>query len=76
MRLEPGPRGVVGGGTLIFSYIRRFGSFFGVHNFEFQYFRGGFRILFLGGGVYEDFVDNFCGVITNWSIFSGYFNAF
>ena len=27
-----------GGGTLIFSYIRRLGSFFGVYNFEFQYF--------------------------------------
>ena len=31
-----------GGGTLIFSYIRRLGSFLGVQNFEFQYF-GGFR---------------------------------
>ena len=31
------------GGTLIFSYIRRLGSFFGVQNFEFQYFWGGFR---------------------------------
>ena len=29
-----------GGGTLIFSYIRRLGSFFGVQNFEFQYFLG------------------------------------
>ena len=28
------------GGTLIFSYIRRLGSFFGVQNFEFQYFLG------------------------------------
>ena len=28
------------GGTLIFSYIRRLGSFFGVLNFEFQYFLG------------------------------------
>ena len=26
------------GGTLIFSYIRRLGSFLGVQNFEFQYF--------------------------------------
>ena len=68
-----------GGGTPIFSYIRRLGSFFGVQNFEFQYFflgGGGVRILFFRGGVYEDFVDNFCGVITNWTIFSGYFNAF
>ena len=28
---------VGGGGTLIFSYIRRLGSFFLVQNFEFQY---------------------------------------
>ena len=28
------------GGTLIFSYICRLGSFFGVQNFEFQYFLG------------------------------------
>ena len=27
-------------GTLIFSYIRRLGSFFGVQNFEFLYFLG------------------------------------
>ena len=29
-----------GGGTLIFSYIRRLGSFFLVQNFVFQYFFG------------------------------------
>ena len=29
-----------GGGTLIFSYIRRLGPFFGVQNFEFGYFLG------------------------------------
>ena len=34
--LRPGGGG--GEGTLIFSYIRRIGSFFGVQNFEFQYF--------------------------------------
>ena len=27
-----------GGGTLIFSYIRRLGPFFGVQNFEFRFF--------------------------------------
>ena len=27
-----------GGGTLIFLYIRRLGPFFGVQNFELQYF--------------------------------------
>ena len=32
--------GGVGGGTLIFAYTRRLGSFFGVQNFEFQYFSG------------------------------------
>ena len=44
--------------TLIFSYIRRLGSFFGVQNFESHYFWGfsswGIKILwrffFLGGG--------------------------
>ena len=29
-----------GGGTLIFSHIRRLGLFFGVQNSEFQYFWG------------------------------------
>ena len=47
-----------GGGTLIFSYVRRVVSFFGVQNFEFQYSLGFFRkkYYFLG---YEDFVDIF-----------------
>ena len=34
-----GPRGG-GGGTLIFSHIRRLGLIFGVQNSEFQYFLG------------------------------------
>ena len=34
------PRRGGGGGTLIFSYIRRPGLFFGVKNFDFQYFWG------------------------------------
>ena len=41
-----------GGGTLIFSHIRRHGLFFGVQNSEFQFF-GGFQkkeYFFLGGG--------------------------
>ena len=44
------PYGGGGGGTLIFSYIRRLGSFYGVQNFEFLYF-GGFQRneYFLGG---------------------------
>ena len=48
-----------GGGTLIFSYIRRFWLFLGVQNFEFQYLGGGgiqktvwifIYFFFLGGG--------------------------
>ena len=31
------------GGTLTFLYIRRLGLFFGVQNFEFQYFFGVFK---------------------------------
>ena len=55
MRLEPGPRGVGGGGTPIFSYIRRLGSFFGVKilNFNIFFFGGGGGsefFFFLGGG--------------------------
>ena len=69
-----------GGGTPIYSYVGS-GQFFGAQNFEFQYFGGFSEFFFLGGGgggggVYEDFVDIFCGLITNWTIFSGYFNAF
>ena len=43
-----------GGGTVIFSYIRRLGPFFLGQNFEFQCFLGVFRKLFFfffwGGG--------------------------
>ena len=44
----PGPpKG--GGGTLIFSHIRRLGSFFGVQSFEFQYFWGfSEKLIFFG----------------------------
>ena len=52
MRAEPK------GGTLIFSYIRMLGSFFGVQKFEFQYFLGfSEKLIFFWG--YEDFVDFF-----------------
>ena len=72
-----------GGGTLIFSYIRGLGSFWGVQNFEFQYFF--FFFFFFGGGVlknkylggggggYEDFVDIFRGVITKLDYIEGSF---
>ena len=76
VRLEPRPRGVlryfhtyVGSGHFLgfkilnFIILGRFSEFF-------FFLWGG------GGGVYEDFVDILCGVITNWTIFSGYFNAF
>ena len=53
-----------GGGTLIFSHIRRLWLFFGVQNFEFQYF----------GAFSEDFVDIFRGSSQNWTIFRGHFS--
>ena len=37
---DPRGGGGGGGGTLKFLYIRRLGLFFGVKNFEFQYFLG------------------------------------
>ena len=40
-----------GGGTLIFSYIRRLGRFFGVQNFKFEYFLSFFRKINTFGGV-------------------------
>ena len=44
------PRGGGGGGTLIFSHIRRLGPLFGVQNSEFQYFFGfSEKWIFLGG---------------------------
>ena len=56
------------GGTLIFSYIRRLRSFFGVQNFEFlgfqkKYFWGFPKKKKIGGGGggYEDFVDIYGG---------------
>ena len=52
-----------GGGTLIFSYIRRLGRFFGVQNFKFEYFLSFLEKVILFEG-YEDFLDIFWGVIT------------
>ena len=53
------PRGR-GGGTLIFSYIRRLGSLFGVQNFEnFNIFWGFQKNKYFLG--YEDFADVFSG---------------
>ena len=39
-----------GGGTLIFSHIRRLGLFLGVQNSEFQYFWGFSDYFFFWGG--------------------------
>ena len=62
------------GGTLTFLYIRRLGLFFGVQNFEFQYFLRfskkknfwGTKILWIFFGVLPQ----------NWPIFRGHFYAF
>ena len=59
------------GGTLIFSNIRRLGSFLGgVQNFEFLSLLGFQRNKF------EDIVDIFWGSFQNWTIFRGHFYAF
>ena len=58
--LKAGLNPRVGGGTLIFSYIRRLGSFFWVQIFVFQYFFRVFRKINIFGG-YDDFVDIFGG---------------
>ena len=53
------------GGTLIFSYIRRLGPFFGVQNFEFQYFWVfSYNIYSVGGGGMKSSVSIYFGVIT------------
>ena len=58
------------GDTLIFSYIRRLGSFGGCSKVEFHFFCG--RV-FLAG--YEDFVDTFWGN-HNLDLFRGHVYAF
>ena len=62
------------GGTLIFLYIRRLGSFVLVQNFEFQYFLGFQKNEYFLG--YEDFRDIFLGSSQNWTIFRSHFYAF
>ena len=63
-----------GGGTLIFSYIRRLGPFFGGQIFEFQYFLGFQKNENFFGC--ENFVDIFLGSSQNWTSFRGYFYVF
>ena len=63
-----------GGGTLIFSYIRRLGPFFWVQNFEFRYFLGFQKNKYFLG--YENFVDIFLRSSQNWILFRGHFYAF
>ena len=52
----------MGGGTLIFSHIRRLGPFLGVQNSEFQYFLGFSEKLIFFGGMKILWI--FFGVIT------------
>ena len=64
------------GGTLIFSYIHRLGSFLGfkILNLTIWEGGGGFRKNIFWG--YEVFVDIFGGSSQNWTIFRGYFYVF
>ena len=54
-----------GGGTLIFSRIRRLGPFFGLKILNFNIFWGFQKITIFWG--YEDFVDIFLGSSQNWA---------
>ena len=79
VRLEPGPRGGEGVLRYFHTYVGS-GHFLGFKILNFNIFWGlqkkiiflrvlrfcGYFFFFGGGG----------GVITNWTIFSGYFNAF
>ena len=64
-----------GGGTLIFSCIRRLGPFFWGQIFEFQIFFGVFRKtnIFLGMKILWIF---FWGLSQNWTSFRAYFYVF
>ena len=71
---HPNPHPYGGGGTLIFSYIRRLGSFFGVKILNFNIFWSFQKNKYFWG--YEDFVDIFLGSSLSWTIFRGHFYAF
>ena len=62
------------GGTLIFSYIRRLGPFFGVKILNFNIFWGFQKNKYFLGC--EDCVDIFLGSSQNWTIFRGHFYVF
>ena len=68
------PQGGGGGGTLIFSYIRRLGPFFGFKILNFDIFLGFQKNKYFLG--YENFVDIFWESSKNWTIFRGHFYAF
>ena len=61
-------------GTLIFSYIRKLGSSFGIQKFELQYFIGFSEKtnIFWGMAIFFYFL----GTSQNWVIFRGHFCAF
>ena len=69
------PRGGGGYSDIFFTYV---GSchFWGVQNFEFQYFWGFQKNEYFGGGGYEDCVDIFFGVITKLDYISMHFSVF
>ena len=69
--LPPGGGGGGGEDTLIFSCIRRAGSFFWVQILNFNTFLGFQKNKYFGG--YEDFVDIFLGSPQNCTIFRGHF---
>ena len=72
--MSSGGWGGGGGGTLNFFYMRRLGLFFGVQNFEFQYFWGFSKKYIFWG--HEDSVNIFLGSQQNWPILRGHFYAF
>ena len=70
----PDPRGGgEGGGTRIFSYIRRLGSFFAFRILNFNIF-GGFQKKDFFGGMRILWI--FFESSQNWTIFRGHFYAF